>query len=105
MHCNLRSKLSPENVQGTSPAIVGVLGVLLGADFTNPGFDDIQLGLQGAVFLQTATDVPQHIFIGALSDVQADLMRVAARAGLTPREFRDLETLFSLRTQGMRLYH
>lgn len=105
MHSNLRSKLQPENLPGIAPSTAGILGMLLNENHTTPRFEAITIGLEGRVFLTTEGDEPQQVYIGPLSNVQADLMKAAALAGLTSVEFNQLEGLFALHTNGAHLYH
>lgn len=92
----LVEKLHPRRFPGMSGKMAAILGYLLGEAWTDPALTDLCITSDGYLLGQEAGDVGMNAFLGAASDLAANLERLVElpEVGLTADETAAVWTLY-----------
>lgn len=78
------------------PPILGALtGFILGAEYLSPRITAVEITCSGTVHARVDGDASENLVIGRYADVLKNWRRLISGAGLTPREFMEVQYLFA----------
>lgn len=92
---DLVRKLDPRRFPGMPPTLAALTGFILGAEFFTPRITEVEVTGSGTVFARVNGDANERRVLGSYSDVLRGWLRLISRAGLTPREFVEVQFLFA----------
>ena len=92
---DLVRKLNPTRFPGMPPSLAALTGFVLGAAFSTPYIIAIVITDGGIVLARANADTETRRVLGRYSDVVRSWSRLVSRAGLTPHEFMEAQSLFA----------
>ena len=92
---DLVRKLSPERFPGMPPTLVAFTGFILGARFCRPYITAVVVTDSEIVPARASGDTDARRVLGSYSDVLRNWRRLITTAGLTQREFMEVQSLFA----------
>jgi hypothetical protein len=93
----LVEKLRPARFPGMPPVLAALVGFVIGAQFCDPGIEEIVVTPDGSVLARTSGERAANHLLGSYPEVLRSWVRVVAAAGLSQREFIEAQYLFALR--------
>lgn len=90
IHEAVIKKLYPKRFPGMSGVMSGILGVLLGEEWSEPGIDDLVITSDGYLLAQNTGDVGFNHFIGLYADFHSNIEKLVSikEVGLTEEEIK-----------------
>lgn len=92
---DLIRKLSPERFPGMPPTLVALTGFILGARFGRPSIVAVVVTDRGILLARANGDTDASCVLGSYSEVLRNWMRLISTAGLSQREFMEVQSLFA----------
>jgi hypothetical protein len=92
---DLVRKLNPSRFPELPPLLAALTGFVLGAEFLTSRIIAVEITAIGTVLAQVDGDAFERRVLGRYPDVLRSWLRLISRAGLSPREFVEVQYLFA----------
>ena len=92
---DLVRKLAPRRFPRLPPLLAALTGFDLGEEFLTPRIAAVEITGSGTVLARVDGDVAARRVLGRYSVVLRSWLQLISRAGLTPREFMEVQYLFA----------
>jgi len=79
------------------PVLAALIGFVIGAQFYDPGIEEIVVTPDGSVLARTSVEHAANRLLGSYPEALRSWVRVVAAAGLSQREFIEAQYLVALR--------
>ena len=89
------SEVEPCKIPRMPPTLAALTGFILEARFCLPHITDVMVTDSGIVLARTNADIDATRVLGSYSDVLRNWMRLISSAGLSSREFMEVQCLFA----------